>query len=340
MTQRTWSIQIIGVFLLLLLIVLAIPIYTKSIPKELAQNVQNTLHANNLPWTRVQGVDRNIILRGNTPSLDEHKKAIRLTQQNWAVKSVRDEITPKLITPYTMSMQWNGKVLTLQGYLTSDRHREIFVQKAKEIFTNSQIEHRLQTALGAPKYWDELSIALLRQTKNLQLASINIVDKSISISGKAKSTKEITAVQQAIEPFRKQNYSVITQLISLDTPILVCQKKFNNLLTKEKIYFESGSSTISPKSAKLIKALSDTAALCSNAKISIIGYTDNQGSPTANLKLSEQRAKAVMAQLFRQGIPLERLKGIGKGATKPIAPNTTEEGKAKNRRIEFIVERI
>lgn len=340
MTIRAWLVQIIGIVLLLLLITIAIPIYTQNIPKTLAQHVEDTLHAHNLPWANVQGVDRDIILRGNTPSLAEHNKAVQLAQQNWLINNVHDEITPKLITPYTMNIQWSGEQLTLQGYLSSEKRREAFIQKARKIFTSSKIENQLQAALGAPPFWNELNITLLQQVNHLQLASISIVDKSINISGKANSTEEITRVKQAIEPFLNRNYTITSQLIALDTPIRVCQKKFDTLLATDKIYFDSGLATINPKSTKLINALGDTAALCSNAKISIIGYTDNKGSPAANLKLSEQRANAVKAELFRQGIPLKRLNAIGKGAEKPIAPNTTEEGRAQNRRIEFIVERI
>ena len=79
--------------------------------------------------------------------------------------------------------------------------------------------------------------------------------------------------------------------------------------------------------------------LCANAKITIIGYTDNVGSDTKNQELSYQRAQAVKARLFSQGgIPSERMNAIGKGALEPIDTNDTEQGRANNRRIEFVVE--
>ena len=76
--------------------------------------------------------------------------------------------------------------------------------------------------------------------------------------------------------------------------------------------------------------------LNSNPKISIeiSGHTDNTGNPQKNKTLSENRAKSVYNFLVQKGINPARLKFAGYGDTKPVAPNTTEEGKQLNRRVE------
>jgi outer membrane protein OmpA-like peptidoglycan-associated protein len=65
------------------------------------------------------------------------------------------------------------------------------------------------------------------------------------------------------------------------------------------------------------------------------GYTDNVGSAASNQKLSETRAKAVMQYLIDRGVDKKRLKSVGYGASKPVDDNKTEEGRAKNRRVEL-----
>ncbi len=71
--------------------------------------------------------------------------------------------------------------------------------------------------------------------------------------------------------------------------------------------------------------------------VEIGGHTDSQGSDTYNLRLSESRANAVRNYLIQRGVEATRLIAKGYGESMPIAPNTTREGRAKNRRVEFKV---
>jgi outer membrane protein OmpA-like peptidoglycan-associated protein len=71
-------------------------------------------------------------------------------------------------------------------------------------------------------------------------------------------------------------------------------------------------------------------------KFEIDGHTDNSGTPAHNLTLSQERAEAVKAQLVSMGIAESRLTTKGLGDTKPLSDNSSPEGKANNRRVEFI----
>jgi len=71
--------------------------------------------------------------------------------------------------------------------------------------------------------------------------------------------------------------------------------------------------------------------------VRVIGHTDSDGNAASNLDLSKRRAAAVKASLSKDfGIDGSRIETDGKGQTEPLAPNNTSEGKAKNRRVEFI----
>lgn len=71
-------------------------------------------------------------------------------------------------------------------------------------------------------------------------------------------------------------------------------------------------------------------------KLSVEGHTDNVGTPASNKTLSEARAKSVVSALVGQGIAADRLSPVGYGKDKPVADNGTEEGRAKNRRVELV----
>jgi OmpA-OmpF porin, OOP family len=101
------------------------------------------------------------------------------------------------------------------------------------------------------------------------------------------------------------------------------------------INFETGKSDIKPESQPIIDQLSEMLKQNPTLKISIEGHTDNVGGDITNQPLSESRAKSVMNALISKGIEVSRLKSKGWGQSKPIADNNTEEGRAKNRRVEI-----
>jgi len=71
-------------------------------------------------------------------------------------------------------------------------------------------------------------------------------------------------------------------------------------------------------------------------RFEVQGHTDSQGSDAVNDPLSQQRAEAVVKALEGLGVDGFNLRAVGKGSHEPVAPNTTDEGRAKNRRVEFI----
>jgi OmpA-OmpF porin, OOP family len=103
------------------------------------------------------------------------------------------------------------------------------------------------------------------------------------------------------------------------------------------INFDTGKSTIKPESeqviAEIAKLMKDNPAL----KIGVVGHTDSVGNIESNIKLSKDRAEAVLQALVRNhGIAAARLKSFGCGQFAPVASNENEEGRAKNRRVELV----
>jgi outer membrane protein OmpA-like peptidoglycan-associated protein len=116
---------------------------------------------------------------------------------------------------------------------------------------------------------------------------------------------------------------------------------YNRLATEGRIItygitFDIGKATIKEQSLPEINRFFELMQKNPDLKFEVQGHTDNTGTVAGNQKLSEQRAQAIVAKLVEMGIAANRLTAVGKGQSAPLTDNSTEEGRAKNRRVEFI----
>jgi OOP family OmpA-OmpF porin len=102
------------------------------------------------------------------------------------------------------------------------------------------------------------------------------------------------------------------------------------------INFDTGKAMIKPESGPIIEQIASLLKDNVDLNLSVEGHTDNVGTPQSNKTLSEQRAKAVVAAVVELGIDAGRLTAVGWGQEKPVADNRTEDGRAKNRRVEIV----
>jgi OOP family OmpA-OmpF porin len=123
-----------------------------------------------------------------------------------------------------------------------------------------------------------------------------------------------------------------------------CPKKYNLVVVTEKkieikqtIYFDFNKATIKPVSFPLLNEVAQALADNPKIKVEIGGHTDSVGDDNFNLKLSQSRADAVRLYLVKRGIDFARLTTKGYGETVPIADNRTADGRAQNRRVEFVI---
>jgi outer membrane protein OmpA-like peptidoglycan-associated protein len=101
------------------------------------------------------------------------------------------------------------------------------------------------------------------------------------------------------------------------------------------VTFDTGKATLTPDSSKILDDAAGALKLKAELQIEVGGHTDNVGTPESNQQLSDARAKTVMAALVQRGVDGGRLTAKGYGQSVPIADNRTEDGRAKNRRVEL-----
>jgi len=129
----------------------------------------------------------------------------------------------------------------------------------------------------------------------------------------------------------------MVQDIVANAAALANDLKTTGHVTVEGIYFDTGKSTIKPESEKAIGEIAKMLAAEPTLKVFVVGHTDTVGVLEANMKLSQDRAAAVLQALVTtHGIAAARLKSFGAGPYAPVASNDNDAGRAKNRRVELV----
>ena len=124
-------------------------------------------------------------------------------------------------------------------------------------------------------------------------------------------------------------------------PVVVAKKvevKGDRLDLVEPVYFETSKAVIKRRSYPILDAVHDVLEKNPKMSVRIEGHTDSQGSESSNLKLSKERAASVRQYLLDKGIEDGRLASNGYGESKPIADNGTPSGRARNRRVDFVIQ--
>ncbi len=218
----------------------------------------------------------------------------------------------------------------------------------------------------------DASAVLIEDKEKLQIDTIENDDFILSLKVIDQSTKEgipytlfytdlrgvkrqVQDLEELEEPLRSQKIKALTinsegyipTYLSLDNDFenkqLVSMARIESgaSIILENIQFNRGTSDFADvKSIAQLDELVEFLRGNSNVRVRLEGHTDNAGDPQLNKELSMQRASKIRAYLTLKGIDFERVRIAGWGGSRPLADNATEEGKAKNRRVEMIIDSV
>jgi outer membrane protein OmpA-like peptidoglycan-associated protein len=131
--------------------------------------------------------------------------------------------------------------------------------------------------------------------------------------------------------------AALAQQVELTAASIAAALKAQGSLVLRNILFETGKAALTPASTRDLQLVAEVLTQDQTLRLEIQGHTDNVGQPAANRTLSQQRADAVREFLITTGrIAAARLTAVGYGDTRPVGPNTTDEGRALNRRVEIV----
>ncbi|HMM92479.1 OmpA family protein [Bradyrhizobium sp.] len=231
--------------------------------------------------------------------------------------------------------------LTLTGNVPDKEVHEALVAAAGRKFFNEKVVDNLKESIGAPQRFAAVVVPALGALSRLSTGTLVVTDREVKLSGDALYDAAAGQIRAGLGKDFPQGWQFKPEIsvkpAAAPVDATVCQQLFTELLGKARIRFESGKSDIVADSAGLLDRLIETALRCPTANIEISGHTDSDGDEAANQALSEKRAQAVADYLVKAGLPESRFSAAGYGATQPIAGNDTDQGKAQNRRIDFVV---
>lgn len=318
------------------------------------QSLHSSIWANSRLNSLMVGVKFMALLQINKPQPPKPKKptmVLYLTdnQTDKAIASATVQITPlQGKKPKTTKKTTNKKGMLVAKISAGQYHMQL--SHPDYIATIHDYQH--------PEWGDTITLTMqprpdfkfyVRDAKSDSLVAANITFinsngatvatvKTDSITGFAKLRLPLnTQIKIRIEA---DNYLTFTDNVSdIGAEVMY---KIEPIIKKRAIilhnlFFATNKTTILPESESAMQNLYELMVENPELRIRITGHTDNVGTNIDNQKLSEGRAKSVKDNLVQRGISAERIETDGKGETQPITTNDTEEGRAKNRRVEFVI---
>lgn len=192
------------------------------------------------------------------------------------------------------------------------------------------LREQARTTPGAPR--DTTQQMMLRRLELLQASIADLASRSSGRNEEAPvakeevGTEEVAAAEEVPQAQPTENPAAVLDAL---LPLGVAK-------TFPEVQFAPGNAALDPAALETLNAVARALRSMPEARVTLIGHTDDVGGETANLRLSRERARAVAGVLFASGVARAQVSVIGRGETAPVAPNDTEAGRRANRRVEFV----
>ncbi len=291
----------------------------------------------------VRKVSNNIIFQRTKKSKKIKAKSSNATKET--KKIIKEKEIPKFDHQYTTIFAYQDDVLSIEGLIPSEEEKQNLILFSKELGFKS-VKERTLISDKNPNNWFLATKYSLRLLKNLQSGSLSIVGENVSLEGKSidekSSWSKIKDKKKLPSNFNiKENvkFKKVVKKISKKEKSYNC-KNLSKDLNKLNIQYKTGSALLKKDSIDVLRSMIGPLKQCSKLKVWVVGHTDNSGDQKTNKELSLVRSRTAIYYLVDGGINKKRFEAIGAGSERPIASNKTQAGKAKNRRIEFVVREL
>ncbi|MGJ1243014.1 OmpA family protein [Sphingobacterium siyangense] len=220
---------------------------------------------------------------------------------------------------------------------TFNRDKAVFTLDSRENARQKLVSDKIFLAGFQNKYKSVVHVAITVQKERLRLwyDDTKVIDLPTAVANPANFNQMLFTGGKTKEGYPA--FYITNLKIASGTPDMRSKLLETGRYVTNGILFDSGSDKIKPESYGLLKEIAGILNAESGLKIKIVGHTDNDGKADLNMDLSRKRAEAIKKALVNTyQVDSDKLVTDGKGASEPVSSNSTSEGKAENRRVEFI----
>ncbi|HYL87527.1 MAG TPA: OmpA family protein [Burkholderiales bacterium] len=231
-------------------------------------------------------------------------------------------------------------------WINACTHKQFDAYKFSVGKTTSQVEGEFWNIRYLPPDSMKTKPSTLQMIRNVENAVKQVGGKTVYSDGQ-KVTMTLTNADKELWVEGWADYTgkyilTIVQKGAMEQQLVASADAFaaglraSGHITVDGIYFDSGKTALKPESQKAIGEIVKLLKADGGLKVFVVGHTDNVGGTDSNMKLSAERAQAVVQALVKGGIDAGRMKSFGNGPYAPVASNDQESGRAKNRRVELV----
>ena len=232
------------------------------------------------------------------------------------------------------SAQMPGQIV-VTGAVPDEASKAALLASVRALYGAERVVDQVTiAAVSLPPNWNGYVQKLI--APNLKLISkgeLKIDGTNVTLRGEVANEVQRQQIASDIATSLNPSYTVNNGLRVSAAE----QNLLDDALARRIIEFDSGKATLTPSGETILNEMAAALQKVRGKKVEVIGHTDNVGPRDSNLALSQARAEAVRAYLSGKGIDQQMVLVSGQGPDRPVADNTSAEGRARNRRIEFRV---
>ena len=238
-----------------------------------------------------------------------------------------------LMGAFAAQAQVDLQPVVVEGVVPDQATKAQILDPLRELYGSDRVVDRIQVeSIPTPPNWGSYVAGMI--TPGLQRISdgaLEVNGQSVRVSGQVVNEAQRQQVASELSLASNSTYTVTNALQTGGSG----QGLLDATLGDRIIEFESGSARLTPLGQDILAEMAASMIEIGDARVQVVGHTDDVGNRQANLALSHARAEAVRDHLVTLGVPRANLAVLGKGPDEPVADNATDDGRARTRRIQF-----